>query len=166
PARGVSYLLGLFNYNAGQASIAYYFKRTKGASFFKALGSLLFVLVIDLYWVVFFAFIGSLFIDLKLKDFDLSAWVQRLSLVLFIALLVHLAFWRGWFSKWFPSKIHFKFGDWLRGRHLFQTFHQARVKDYVAIALTRLPIHCIALSSLYIAVMAFDTRIPFISILT
>jgi uncharacterized membrane protein YbhN (UPF0104 family) len=166
PARGVSYLLGLLNYNAGQASLAYFLKRTKNTSFFRALGSLLFVLVIDLYWVVLFAFFGSFFIDLHLKSFDVSDWVQKLALVFFAALLVHLAFWRGWFSRLFKVNVRFRFVDWLRGKHLFQTFHQAKVSDYLKIALLRLPMHAVIISSLYIAVTAFQIHIPFLTILT
>jgi uncharacterized membrane protein YbhN (UPF0104 family) len=166
PARGVSYLLSLVNYNAGQASLALYLKRTHNASFFKALGSILFVMVIDLYWVVLFAFVGSFFIQLDLGKFNISDWVQRLGLILFLAMLIHLAFWRGWFTKLFRLHIRVRFFDWIRGRHLFQTFHEATVMDYLKIALLRLPMHAVIICSLYVVVRAFQAHIPFVTIVT
>jgi uncharacterized membrane protein YbhN (UPF0104 family) len=166
PARGASYLLALVNYNAGQAGVAYFLKRTKNASFFKALGTLLFILVIDFYWVVLFAFLGSFFIPLNLGPFDINQWVQKVALVLFVALLVHLAFWRGWFAKLIRFKIRSGFFDWIRGRHLFQTFHAATLLDYLKIATLRFPIHVVIISSLYFAVTTFRAHIPFFTILT
>jgi uncharacterized membrane protein YbhN (UPF0104 family) len=166
PARGVSYLLSLINYNAGQASLALYLKRSHNASFFKALGSILFIMVIDLYWVVIFAFVGSFFIQLNLGNFNISGWVQRLGLVLFLAMLIHLAFWRGWFTKLFRLHVRVRFFDWIRGRHLFQTFHEATVIDYLKIGLFRLPMHAVIICSLYIVVRAFQCQIPFATIVT
>ncbi|MFO1519363.1 MAG: lysylphosphatidylglycerol synthase transmembrane domain-containing protein [bacterium] len=166
PARGVSYLLSLVNYNAGQAGLALYLKRSKNASFFKALGSILFILVIDLYWVVLFAFVGSFFIQLELGKWNVSDWVQKVGLILFVGLLIHLAFWRNWFSKLFRVNIRVRFLDWIRGRHLFQTFHEATVLDYLKIALLRLPMHAVIISSLYIVVTTFQAKIPFFTILT
>lgn len=149
PARCVSYLLALVNYNAGQAGMAVYLKRTRGLSFFKTLGCIFFVTVVDLYWVIAMAFAGSFLMDIHLQGFQLQDWVRRVAGIALIAFVLHLAFWRGWFGKIVPAKLHFGVGDWLRGKHLFQPFHHATVADYFKIALARFPIHAAIVSSLW-----------------
>jgi len=149
PARCVSYLLALLNYNAGQAGMAVYLKRTRGLSFFKTLGCIFFVTVVDLYWVIAMAFAGSFLMDIHLQGFQLQDWVRRVAGIALIAFVLHLAFWRGWFGKILPARLHFGIGDWLRGKHLFQPFHHATVADYFKIALARFPIHAAIVSSLW-----------------
>ncbi|MFO1463227.1 MAG: lysylphosphatidylglycerol synthase transmembrane domain-containing protein [bacterium] len=161
PARCVSYLLSLVNYNAGQASMALYLKRTRDFSFFKTLGCVFFVTVIDLYWVIALAFGGSFLIDMQLKGFQLQDWVRRVAGIALIALLLHLAFWRGWFGKILPKRFHFRWGDWLRGKHLFQPFHHATLADYGKIALARLPIHAVIVSSMWFLLRFADASAPF-----
>lgn len=165
PARGISYLLSLVNYNAGQAAMAIYLKKTRGASFFKTLGSIFFVMVTDLYWIVLLAFCGSFFFEIQIPGIPLKSWVQRVGYICFAALILHLAFWRRWFTRFIPTKIHFGFSDWVRGRHLFQPFHHAQIKDYFKIALMRLPLHVIIISSMYIVLKLFGASIRFADIL-
>lgn len=165
PVRGVSYLLSIVNYNAGQAGMALYLKRARGFSFFKTLGTILFVTATDLYWVIALAFFGSFFLKIQIHDISLHQWVQRVGYVAFAALLLHLAFWRGWFSKLLPRKIHFGFSDWLRGRHLFQPFHHATFKDYLRIALYRLPIHALIIVSMWVVMKLFGITIAWVNVL-
>ncbi len=170
PARVVSYLLSVVNYIAGQAGFAYFLKRTKNASFFKILGIILLIFLIDLSWVVLFAFIGSFFVKIKIPVpwgiLNLSDWVQKIGFLFFIAFATHLIFWRQWVSRLFKLKIRFRFFDWIRGKHLFQTFHQATTFDYLRIAFTRLPIHLAIIGSQYIAIHAFRVSIAFTDVLT
>jgi len=160
PARCVSYLLSLVNYNAGQASLALYLKRTRDFSFFKTLGCIFFVTVVDLYWVIALAFCGSFLMEMQLKGFQLQDSVRRVGYIALIALILHLAFWRGWFGKILPKRLHFRFGDWLRGKHLFQPFHHATLLDYVKIAAARLPIHSVIISSTWFLVRFTGASIP------
>jgi len=166
PARVVSYLLALLNYNAGQAAMAYFLKRSKNASFFKALGSILFVMVIDFFWIVLLAFLGSFYAPLHFKELDVSHWIQNFSIVFFIAALFHILFWRGWLIRLLPFKIHFRFRDWLQGKHLFQTFHEAKVSDYFKIAIFRIPFHALVITSLYFLAIVFDAHLPFFDVIT
>lgn len=152
PARCVSYLLSLLNYNAGQAGMAVYLKRTRELSFFKTLGCIFFVTVVDLYWVIALAFAGSFLMEQHLQGFDLQDWVRRVAMIALAGFILHLAFWRGLFGKIVPSRLHFGIGDWLRGKHLFQAFHHATVADYFKIALSRFPIHAAIVSSLWFLV--------------
>lgn len=159
PARCVSYLLGVVNYNAGQVGMALYLKKTRGASLFKTLGAIFFVTAVDLYWVITLAFIGSFFFEFTFQGISLPGWVRRIAYVAFAALFLHLAFWNRWFAKISPVKLHFRFADWLRGRHLFQPFHHAQLKDYFKIALFRLPIHMLIIISFWILVRLFGASI-------
>ncbi len=164
--RAVSYQLSLLNYNAGQASLAYFLKKNKNASFFKALGALLFVMIIDLYWVITFALVGTFSIHLHYNSLDVSKAVQKFALLFLLGIIVHLCFWRQWLSRLFKVHIRFKWADWIRGRHLFQTFHQATVKDYITLALYRFPMHFVIIASLYPAVKCFDAHISLFNIMT
>jgi len=161
PTRCISYLLSLVNYNAGQAGMAIHLKQSKGLSFFKTLGAIFFLTATDLYWVVILAFIGSFFIEPSLGSFPIRLWIQRVAYICLGALILHLSFWRGWFAKIVPKKLHFGFGDWLRGKHLFQPFHHATLKDYVRIALYRLPIHLTIVSSMWVTAKIFGGDIAF-----
>lgn len=161
PARCVSYLVSLVNYNAGQAGIAFYLKRTKGASLFKTLGGIFFVTIIDLYWVIFLAFVGTFLMKVEYSGIDIQTWVRRVTYVSLAGLFLHLAFWRGWFGKLLPKAMHFKAGDWLRGRHLFQAFHHATLGDYLRIALYRFPIHATIISSFWLVVRLGGAEIAF-----
>ncbi len=160
PGRCVSYLLSIVNYNAGQAVLGLYVKKTHGGSLFKTLGAVMFVSIIDLYWVIFLALVGSFFLPHSLENFDLSPWIQRVAYVALLGLFIHLAFWRGWLGRVVPKKFHLSFGDWLRGRHLFQAFHHAHVLDYFRIALWRLPLHAMFIFSLWMLVRLFGAHLP------
>ncbi len=161
PARCISYLFSLVNYNAGQAALAAYFKRTRGVSFFKTLGTILFVSIIDLYWLIAMAFAGSFFQTIVIRQVSMTQWVHRLAFISAAALVLHLAFWRGWLGRLTPERIHFRFTDWIRGRHLFQTFHHAKVTDYLRVAAYRLPVHLMIISSLYFLIPIFGASISF-----
>ncbi len=160
PARCVSYLVSIVNYNAGQAGMAFYLKRTKGASLFKTLGAIFFVTIIDLYWVISLAFLGTFLMKIEYAGIDVQTWVRRVAYVSLAALFLHLAFWRGWFGKLLPKAMHFKAGDWLRGRHLFQAFHHATLSDYLRIALFRFPIHATIVTSFWWVVRLGGGAIP------
>lgn len=160
PGRCVSYLLAIFNYNAGQAALAGYLKRSRGVSFFKTLGAILFLTVIDLYWVIAFAFAGSFFYAHEVGGISLTPWVQRVGYVSAAALLLHLAFWRRWFSAILPKRFHFSFVDWIRGRHVFQAFHHATVRDYLRTAAQRFPIHFTIIVSYWFLARIFHASLP------
>jgi uncharacterized membrane protein YbhN (UPF0104 family) len=159
PSRCVSYLFSLVNYNAGQASLAAYIKKSKGYSFFKTLGNVFFITATDLYLIITFAFIASFFVDISLQGSSLSGWIQMVGYVAFAAFFLHLAFWHRWFSRILPEKMHFAFGDWIRGRHLFSAFHQAKLKDYFRIALYRLPLHLIFIANMWVVARLFGATI-------
>ncbi|HEX5033845.1 MAG TPA: lysylphosphatidylglycerol synthase domain-containing protein, partial [bacterium] len=157
----VSYLVSLVNYNAGQAGIAFYLKRTKGASLFKTLGAIFFIAIVDLYWVIFLAFLGTFLMKVEYAGIDVQTWVRRVAYVSLAALFLHLTFWRGWFGKLLPKSMHFRIGDWLRGRHLFQAFHHATLGDYFRIALLRLPIHATIITGFWFVVRLGGAEIAF-----
>lgn len=165
PSRCVSYLLSLVNYNAGQAALAGHLKESKGFGFFKTLGNIFFVTATDLYLVIAFAFLATFFIDIHLADTSLSHWIRSVAYVALAALFLHLAFWHRWFSKILPFRVHFAFVDWIRGRHLFSAFHQAKLKDYFKVALYRFPLHIIFIANWWIVIELFNAKIAWQDVL-
>lgn len=158
PGRAISYLLAILNYNAGQLALAAYLKNQRGFSLFRTMGAVFFVTATDLYWIIGLAFLGSFFVEFHIDGHPLSGWVRQVGYIAFIALFFHLAFWNHWFSRWLPKKIHFRFVDWIRGRHLFQAFHHAKGTDYLRTALDRLPMHLIFISSMWVVLRLFGVQ--------
>ncbi len=158
PGRAISYLLSIMNYNAGQLALAAYLKNQRGFSLFRTMGAVFFVTATDLYWIIILAFGGSFFFEFQIEGHLLSNWVQRVGYIAFAALFFHLAFWHRWFSRFIPTKIHFSFVDWIRGRHLFQAFHHAQLRDYARTALDRFPMHLIFIGSLWVVLRLFGVE--------
>ncbi len=157
PGRLVSYLVAILNYNAGQAAFAAYLKRTREASFFKTLGALFFMAIIDLYWIIGLAFVGSFFYTQQISGFDFPSWVRRVGYIGIGVLILHLTFWRGWVGR--------RFGDWLRERQLFQAFHHATLRDYLKAALLRMPLHLFIMGSYWVILRIFQAEISFQKVL-
>lgn len=165
PARCISYLVSLINYNAGQAGLAVALKKSKGFSFFKTLGEIFFITATDLYWIILLAFISSFFYPMEWEGIALSPWIQKAGFVALIGLLLHLAFWNGNIVERLPKKFHFSFLDWIRGRHLFQAFRHAKISDYFKVALLRLPLHLFFILSMWILIRLFGASIGFKEVL-
>lgn len=159
PARCVSYLVSLVNYNAGQAGLAVALKKSNGFSFFKTLGEIFFVTATDLYWIILLAFIASFFHPMEWQGMALSPWIQKGGWVALVGLALHLLFWNGNILARLPKKFHFSFFDWIRGRHLFQAFRHAKLSDYLKVALLRLPLHLFFILSMWVLIHLFGASI-------
>lgn len=140
PIRLASYLLMIFNYAAGQAMLAYFFKKSKGVPFFKSSSLIFFTVLIDLYWTISFAFVGSSFVSIEIEGLDVSRLISLIwcgATVGFCALII-----------FFKLPIQWKALKWVKSRDLFHTFHHARLKDYGWLLVMRLPMH-VAINTLY-----------------
>lgn len=165
PARGVTYLIMNLNYPASQAAFAYYLKRTRGVPIFEMLSVFFFIMVIDLYIVITLAFIGSFFQESIIRGVDIGRYVQIVVLIAYCVFIAQLVFWRGWFSKLSGIKKEIKLINWIKSKKIFVVFNEATVIDYIKIAVCRSPIHIAIILSLYIAVRAFGSYIPFVNVL-
>ncbi len=164
-ARGATYLIMVLNYPASQAAFAYYLKRKYGIPIFQALGIFIFIVVIDLMWIITLALAGSLFQEYDIAGVDLVHIVRTVAAVAYIALFLWLAFWRRWPEKLIGRHVSVPLLDRLRRRKVFHIFDRACVKDYLVTALQRTPIHFTIIISMYVVLLTFDAHIPFTKIL-
>ncbi len=164
-ARGATYLVMVLSYPASQAAFAYYLKRRYNIAIFEALGIFLFIVVVDLLWIITLALAGSLFQDYSVAGVDLGHMVQTIAVVAYSIMFVWLAFWRRWLDRATGRHIRIPLFERLRKRLVFHIFDQAGVLDYIKVALMRTPIHLTIIISMYIVLLTFHTHIPFIKIL-
>jgi len=165
-ARGVTYLIMVISYPASQAAFAYYFKRRHKIPIFEILSTFLFIMLIDLVWVMTLAFAGSFFQDYAIAGIDLSRTVRITVLCIYAFLVLWIAFWRRWPDRSLWKKITPRWIEKQRGRGIFYIFERALVKDYIRVGVMRIPIHFTIIISLYIVVMTFGCHIPFTKILS
>lgn len=164
-ARGATYLIMVLNYPASQAAFAYYLKRRYGIPIFQALGIFIFIVLIDLMWIISLALAGSIFQDYAISGVDLGSVVRTVGLIAYASLFIWLAFWRRWPERILKRHLRIPLLEKLRGRKVFHIFENARGKDYIKTALMRTPIHCTIIISMYVVMLTFNAHIPFTKIL-
>jgi uncharacterized membrane protein YbhN (UPF0104 family) len=164
-ARGVTYLIMILNYPASQAAFAYYLKRRYKTPIFEALGIFLFIISIDLIWIVTLAFAGSFFQDYTIGGTDLGRVVRVFAVCAYIFAFLWLVFWRRWAEKIFGHSIRINFIERQRKRRVFHIFEQAKILDYLRVAFMRTPIHLTIIVSMYVVFKTFGVSIPFTKIL-
>jgi uncharacterized membrane protein YbhN (UPF0104 family) len=159
PARAVTYLIMILNYGASQGAFAYYLKRTKQVAIFEVLGTFALIALIDLYWLMGMAVVGSFFQDFQIHGVLLAPIIRGAGAVAAVALILHLIYWRYFSAKpWRATK-------WLREKKLFRIFHEAHLRDYATIALMRTPIHACIIACMYVVLLTFNAHVPLITIL-
>jgi len=123
PIKGASYLLNVVNYNAGAASIAYFFRNRKNVPFIESLSSMLWLNFID---VVSLALLMVMAAGLGGDRIDAQTRSTLLTICggLLVVLLGTLAYWNGGFNFFFFGR--------LRSWRLFATFRKAKIMDYGA----------------------------------
>ncbi len=163
--RGATYLIMVLNYPASQAAYAYYLKRRYGIPIFEALGIFLFVIFIDLLWIISLAFAGSFFQEYTIGGIDIGHIARLIGLGAAIFTFVWLAFWRRWPERVLGRHIRIPFIERLRTRGVFSIFNKATAPDYLKVAIMRIPIHFTIIISMYIVLHTFNVDIPFVKIL-
>lgn len=163
PARGVSYLLMVLNYPAGQAAFAYYLKRSHRIPLWEAFSIFFFIAFIDLYWVISMAFAGSFFLDFEIGGVALKKFVWFVALTAYAVFILNLFFWRGPLYKKLENK-NWRFIRWIRQKDIFRLLKEARITDYLKLALMRFPIHISLIVSMYVVLRTFDVFVPFLQL--
>jgi uncharacterized membrane protein YbhN (UPF0104 family) len=156
--RLASYAIMIINYGAGQGALAYFFKQRKNAPFFRSSSVVSFTMVVDLYWAVSLAFVGSAFSGFRIDGLNLKSplWLLWSLLTAGLILLMILAKLDS-LGRWL---------DWLRDRPLFAAFRSAGPADYLQALLLRLPLHLAVNSTLYFVALTFGADIPFLTVIT
>lgn len=158
PARAVTYLIMILNYGASQVAFAYYLKRIRQVPIFEVLGIFVFIALIDLYFLIVMAVIGSCVQPFSIRGVALNPSIQLVGLVATVAAALHLLYWR------YFSQKPWRFTAWLRRRKLFRIFHEARLRDYVVTAVMRTPIYVLIISFMYVVLLTFNAYVPMIII--
>ena len=164
PARAVTYLMMVLNYAAGQAGFAYYLKRTHRIPLWEAFSIFFFITVIDLCWVITLAFIGSFFQNYQLAGVEVKNFVWIVAGAALFLMTLNILFWQGPLYKKLENK-NWRLLKWVRSKDIFRIFKEATLRDYLKLAVLRLPIHISLIISMYIVLRTFDVFIPFIQIL-
>lgn len=150
PIRATTYLLTLLNSPLGQGGVALYLNRRDGIPFFEVASSVLFMMFVELYQLVFFSSLGAALAPERIE------WSLKLVYVALYAYFVaHLALFR--FA-----------GDWLarqRAAGMLRSFRLAHLRHYLLLLLFKSPNFLMATVVYYFALQCFDLRLPYLQLL-
>jgi len=164
PARAVTFLLAIFNYQAGQLALPLYLKRIHQVPLQEGMGSIFFIAAIDLCIVFMMGTLGALFIE----EGMLANQILFFGLLGIFIFILNALFWRWpplsqWVMKVF-QKLPF-LNRLNQERSIFYTFQKATLKDYLITFFFRAPIHFGIIFSLYLLILCFKEQIDFLVIL-
>lgn len=162
PARGASYLLGILNYAAGSAAMAFYFKKRFRVGFLEGGASLLLLMLVDLGLVTIAVLLGGSLlpeewtaasvVTLGSTVVTFRMAIQALALCFVFAAVAHLVFWRAPWS-WGPLER-------VRALPTFRGFRLATPLDYVKIGLIRAPVTALYILMHGLTLIAFHIHVP------
>jgi hypothetical protein len=150
PIRATTYLLTLVNSNLGQGGIALYLNRREGVPFLEVASSVVFLMFVELYQLVFFSSVGITFAT---RTIDLPLGSVYAALYAYLAL--HLLLFR-------------LAGDRLadvRAARLLRSFRLARSRHYVLLVLYKAPNFLMATVVYYFALQCFGIHLPYLDLL-
>lgn len=145
PIRATTYLLTLLNSPLGQGSIALYLNRREGIPFLEVASSVLFMMFVELYQLVFFSSVGAALAPRRVEGLF---WVY---LALYVYFVAHVTFFR---LK----------SDWLAERKaavMLRSFRLAHLRHYLLLILFKAPNFLMATVVYYFALRCFDLHLPY-----
>lgn len=151
PIRATTYLLTLINSPLGQGGVALYVSRRDGVPLLEVASSVLFLMFVELYQLVFYSSLGVLCAP---RHVELP--LGPVYVVLYGYLVVHL--------------LLFRFGgmllDRLPGKGMLRAFRLAHVRHYLLLVLYKSPNFLMATIVYYFALRCFGIELPYLSLLT
>jgi hypothetical protein len=161
PIRASMYLLALINTNLGQGGVAYYLHRKLKISFLEALGSILFIALLEIYQLFLFSTLGVIFYT-PTSPAQLEI-VRILRVVYVIAWLVLFGI-IGLFSV---ARRNPKLHAWIVGSKagsIAGTFLKARPLDYAVVLGIKAPSFLASVVTQYLALSLYGIAIPFVKL--
>lgn len=159
PARGVTYLLMIVNYAAGQAAFAFYQYRKHGIPISKMLGIFGIIVVVDLFLLVTIAFVATFFTSwpLEVAGMSIGDFVRVFAIAIYVgfAALVLVA----------NRCADLSFVRRLRTVRIVDLIVTTTLGRYLRVGLCRLPVHIFIMGGMYIAVRAFGIEVAFAKVL-
>lgn len=158
PIKATSYFLNILNYNAALAGMALYIHRSRGVGFWKALGALMFVNVVDLLGVLILLALGMA-ITLGTDTFD-PAVGTTLRIIAWCGLV---AFITG--ALWFRGALPMPVVGRLRDKALFRVIREASLGTWGRLLVVRLLLQAQYMLVAWALLLLFDIHVPFIRML-
>jgi hypothetical protein len=150
PIRATTYLLTLLNSPLGQGGVALYLNRREGIPFLEVASSVLVMMFVELYQLVFFSSVGALLAPDRIEGSLMLVYGA-----LYAYFVAHVAFFRIG-------------GDWL-GKHkaatMLRSFRMARLWHYGLLILFKSPNFLMATVVYYFALQCFDLHLPYLQLL-
>jgi hypothetical protein len=150
PIRATTYLLTLVNSPLGQGGVALYLNRREGIPFLEVASSVLFMMFVELYQLVFFSSLGAVLAPARIEHSLYGVYAA-----LYAYFVVHLLFFRfggAWLAK-------HKAADMLR------SFRMAHLGHYLLLLLFKSPNFLMATVVYYFALQCFDLHLPYLQLL-
>lgn len=151
PIRATTYLLTLVNSNLGQGGVALYLNRRERIPLLEAASSVLFLMFVELYQLVFYSSLG---VALATRPIDLP--LAPVYAALYAYLAVHLLFFR--FGVTRIAR--------LREARPLRSFRLASPRHYLLLLMFKSPNLLMATVTYYFALQCFGIRIPYLELLT
>ncbi|HEX2486643.1 MAG TPA: hypothetical protein VHQ66_15155 [Myxococcota bacterium] len=152
PVRASAYILSILNEQVGKGAIALYLNRKYGVPAWESGSSMLFIMVCELFYLIFWATVGVLLfggtLPAELAVFRAVPWVAAAAGVV------------GAFGIWAFRSSRFEGAAW-RQRPLLRAFREARPWQYAAVMLLRSPSLLAAVAVYAVAANLFGVRIGF-----
>lgn len=159
--RGVSYLLMIFNYGAGQGGFAVYLRKTRGAKLSKTLGAMLFITANDVILTLTAGFIAVLMAGtVNIGGVELRPAALRIMPLVYVGFIAWVLFWRHLDSSVVRSLTRLGIVQRLLAHDVFHIFREAKPSDYAKIFLWRSPLLVFVILGYVVALVSFDAWIP------
>jgi hypothetical protein len=149
PIRATTYLLTLINSPLGQGGVALYLNRRDGIPFLEVASSVLFMMFVELYQLLFFSSLGAALAPQKVEPSLFLVYG-----VLYAYLFVHLALFR--FG-----------GEWLARQKMagmLRSFRMARPGQYLQLLVLKSPNFLMATVVYYFTLRCFDLHLPYLQL--
>jgi len=160
PARGLTYLIMIINYAASQAAFALYQNRRHGLPMSEMFGIFGIIVVIDLFILANLAFVTTFFASwpFTVGSLNIADFVRMFTMLGYLIFFLNIAFWKGAFGR-------VGFLEKLRQKDFFIVLSRAGIKDYMRVAMYRLPVHAFIMLGMYFAIKPFHASVPFLNVL-
>ena len=149
PIRATTYILTLLNSQLGQGGLAVFLHKRYGQPFWQISGTVLVLLLVEMYQLAFYSFIGASVTGELGRS--VSPWPYA---ILGTYLVFHLWF----FSRPRSGKIG--------SAQVLQTFYRARPWQYLGLLLLKTPNLLAAVTIYWLALPLFGIDLPFTTLLT
>ena len=162
PIRASMYLLALINTNLGQGGVAYYLHRKARIPFLEALGSILFIALLEIYQLFLFSTLGVIFYRPTAPAQIEIVKVLRIAYVIAWLLLFAII---GLFAM---ARRNPRLHAWIensRGGSIAGTFLKARPLDYAIVLAIKAPSFLASVATQYFALALYGITIPFIKLM-